>query len=469
MADGDGWRVVKSGIKHLAICPPIMPATLPLRPAVLLLTALPNAACTLADAIHAAGGRAVVVGGVVRDYLLGLPPKDIDIEAYGLTAETLATALGQVANVHAVGKSFGVLKARIGATEIDVSLPRRERKIGQGHRGFAMDYDAQMPFAEAASRRDFTINAMGVDLSNGELLDPWGGVADLQAKIIRHVSDAFAEDPLRVLRACQFAARLGFTIAPPTLEKCRSLQAELPTLSSERVWEECKKLLLKAPRPAVGVQALAATGALVLLPELADLRTADVGAWQHSHRALDACADICTDACLAEDAALPLLLAALCLGLETAAAQSLLQRLGCPPTLAERSLTLLREQAEPQRLWAHDRTQPVSDGLIRRLALRVPIVHLCRLAQADFQAVANGTSRPCPWVDWLLQRAAGLSVLDKAPQPILQGRDLQAFGVAPGPSMGRVLKAAFDAQLDGAFTDRDGALHWARVTLAVDA
>ncbi|MFM8333489.1 MAG: hypothetical protein ACKN9T_17570, partial [Candidatus Methylumidiphilus sp.] len=109
---------------------------------------LPPPARQLADAILNAGGRAVVVGGAVRDHLLGLPPKDIDIEAYGLTIDALQAALRQVAKVHAVGKSFGVLKTRIGGMEIDVSLPRRERKIGQGHRGFEVDYNPFMPFAE---------------------------------------------------------------------------------------------------------------------------------------------------------------------------------------------------------------------------------------------------------------------------------------------------------------------------------
>lgn len=457
---------------------------------------LPPPARRLAQAIIAAGGRAVVVGGAVRDGLLGLAPKDIDIEAYGLPVDGLQAALETVAKVHAVGKSFGVLKARIGGMDIDVSLPRRERKVGQGHRGFAVDYDPAMPFAVAASRRDFTINAIGVDLGTDEILDPWNGRADLAAGLIRHVSDAFGEDPLRVLRACQFSARFGFPIAEETLEKCRSLQGELATLSTERVWEEFKKLLLKAPRPSVGILALEATGALVLFPELAALRGAqhnpafhpEGDAWTHNNLVLDACARLCRGQRLEEKEALPLMLAALCHDLGKpltarridgvwrnpghelageAPARGLLARLGCPPSLAERVVPLVREHDRPYRLWHRDQSEPVADGAIRRLALRVPILPLCRLALVDFQGrTAPEAAGPCHAADWLLARAKALNVLDKAPQPLLQGRDLQALGVRPGPSMGVLLKAAFEAQLDGGFDDLQGALAWARAHTA---
>ncbi len=456
---------------------------------------LPPPARRLADAIIAVGGRAVVVGGAVRDHLLGLVPKDIDIEAYGLSAEKLQTALERVAKVHAVGKSFGVLKSRINGMEIDVSLPRRERKTGQGHRGFAVDYDPFMPFAEAASRRDFTINAIGVDLGSDEILDPWGGRRDLEAGLIRHVSDAFGEDPLRVLRACQFSARFGFPIAAETLQKCRSLQDELATLSTERIWEEFKKLLLKSPTPAVGVRALEDTGALVLFPELAALRGArhdpafhpEGDVWTHNNLVLDACARVCRDERLEEKDALPLMLAALCHGLGRPATaklidgvwhnpvhgqageaptRGLLGRIGCTPSLAERVIPLVREHDEPYRLWTQNRVKPVADSVIRRLALRVPILPLCRLALADFRGrAAAEAAGPCPSAEWLLARAAALGVLEQAPHALLQGRDAQALGVKPGPAMGALLKAAFEAQLDGEFSDLPGAIAWAQTQI----
>jgi len=429
---------------------------------------LPLPALRLAEAIIAAGGQAVLVGGAVRDHLLGLPPKDIDIEAYGLSVEVLQAALERAAKIHAVGKSFGVLKARIAGMDIDVSLPRREKKVGQGHRGFAIDYDPFMPYAEAASRRDFTINAIGVDFGGGEILDPWGGRRDLEAGLIRHVSDAFDEDPLRVLRACQFSARFGFAIAPETLQKCRSLQGELATLSTERIWEEFKKLLLKSPKPSLGILGLDATGALVLFPELAALRgTQPAGdAWIQNNRVLDACAALCREDKWEEKDALPLLLASLCQALgkpgDETPAKCLLGRIGCPPSLAERVLPLVLEHDEPGRLWSQNCIEPVADGVIRRLALRVPIHAVCRLALADFRGrTAADAAGPCVAVDWLLARAAALGVLEQAPKPLLQGRDAQALGVKPGPAMGALLKAAFEAQLDGEFGDLPGAVAWA--------
>jgi tRNA nucleotidyltransferase (CCA-adding enzyme) len=457
---------------------------------------LPPSALRLAEAIIAAGGSAVLVGGAVRDALLGLAPKDIDIEAYGLPVEALQAALERVASVHAVGKSFGVLKARIAGMDIDVSLPRREKKVGLGHRGFAVDHDPSMPFAEAASRRDFTINAIGVDFRSGEILDPWGGRADLQAGLIRHVSDAFDEDPLRVLRACQFSARFGFPIAEETLRKCRSLQAELATLSTERIWEEFKKLLLKSPKPSTGMAALEATGALALFPELSALRGAghnpvfhpEGDVWTHNNLVLDACALLCRDEKLDEKDALLLLLASLChdLGKPATArlmdgvwrnpghelageapARSLLARIGCPPSLAERVVPLVREHGQAYRLCLQDQAEPVADGVIRRLALRVPILPLCRLAVADFQGrTAEDAQGPCFAADWLKAKAAALGVLEHAPKPLLQGRDAQALGVKPGPAMGELLKAAFEAQLDGEFADLPGAVAWARLRLS---
>lgn len=460
-----------------------------------LASVLPEPAHRIAAAIIAAGGRAVVVGGAVRDCLRGQAPKDVDIEAYGLPVEALQAALERAAQVHAVGKSFGVLKARVGGMEIDVSLPRRERKTGQGHRGFAVDYDPFMPFAEAASRRDFTINAIGVDLGTGEILDPWGGRGDLEAGLIRHVSDAFDEDPLRVLRACQFSARFGFPIVPQTLDKCRSLQAELATLSTERIWEEFKKLLLKSPAPSVGILALEATGALALFPELAALRGAmhnpayhpEGDVWTHNNLALDACAAVCREAGLAEKDALLLLLACLCHDLGKPATailldgvwrnpgheqaglaptRSLLARIGCPPSLVERVVPLVLEHSQPYRLWTQNRAEPVADGVIRRLALRVPILPLCRLVLADFRGrTAQDAAGPCLSVEWLLERAKDLTVLEQAPKPLLQGRDVQTLGVQPGPAMGVLLKAAFEAQLDGEFADLPAAIAWAQARL----
>ncbi len=453
---------------------------------------LPQPVRQLADSIILAGGRPVLVGGAVRDYQLGIIPKDFDIEAYGLKVSELMEALEKKAKVFAVGKSFGVLKVRLHGMDIDISLPRRERKIGIGHRGFEVDYDHHMSFAEAASRRDFTINAIGFDLIANEFLDPWGGMSDLRAGIIRHVSDAFDEDPLRLLRACQFAGRFGFIIAAETLIKCRSLQGELSTLSKERIWEEFKKLLLRSRKPSIGILAMEATGVLILFPELAQLQGAyhnpvshhEGDVWTHNNLVLDSCAAICREAALNDDETLLLMLSALChdLGKPKTATlmdgvwrnprheeegvtptQSLLTTMGCPPYLMQRVIALVREHGQPLHLWRQNQIQTVGDGIIRRLALRVPIQTLCRLALADFRGrTSPDATGPCPMVEWLNGRAAALGVLEAGPAPILLGRHLQALGVKSGPLMGSLLKDAFQAQLDGDFSDLPGAIAWVK-------
>ena len=453
-------------------------------------TLLPQAVRRITESIISAGGRPVLVGGAVRDYLIKLDPKDFDIEVYGLKASELIIALERVAKVYAVGKSFGVLKVSIDGMDIDVSLPRSEKKAGTGHRGFIIDYDHTMSFSDAAKRRDFTINAMGIDLRTGDILDPWGGLIDLDSGCIRHVSDSFDEDPLRPLRACQFAARFGFAIAEETLVKCRSLQVEMPDLSKERIWEEIKKLLLKSQNPSVGIKAMESTGVLILFPELERLRGVfhnpishpEGDVWTHNNLVSDSCAAICRKLKLNDDEALVLLLSALCHDLgkpETAIlvdgvwknpehekagvvpSQTLLTRLGCPINLIQRVIPLVREHGQPLHLWRQNQIQPVADGIIRRLALRVPIQTLCQLALADFRGrITPEAGGACPMVEWLLDRAASLGVLYNKPMPILLGRHLQDMGVKPGPHMGQILNDAFQAQLDGDFSTLAGAIAW---------
>src|SRR5262245_37890909 len=182
----------------------------------------------LLAAIERADGRRLIVVGALRDALLGLESNAIAVDVHGLPIDRLAEVLAGFGRVYAVGRSFGTLKVRLpSGVELDVSLPRRESKSGTGHRGFLVEPDPTMTPLEAASRRDFTWNALALT-PEGELLDFFGGAADLSAKIIRHTSPAFAEDPLRVLRAMQFAARLDMRLAPETAALCRSLLPEAP-------------------------------------------------------------------------------------------------------------------------------------------------------------------------------------------------------------------------------------------------
>src|ERR687883_145463 len=211
---------------------------------------IPEKVLGLAQQVRAEGGRALLVGGCVRDYLMGGQPKDWDVEVYKIEPARLRELLEKFGRVDAVGEAFTVYKV---GHDLDVSLPRRECKSGRGHRAFIIEGDPKMTIEEAARRRDFTINAILQDPLTGEILDPYGGRNDLQQRTLRAVSrETFAEDSLRVLRAAQFAARFEFRIEPETVELCRAI--DLSDLPAERIWGEMEKLLLRSSQPSLGIE-----------------------------------------------------------------------------------------------------------------------------------------------------------------------------------------------------------------------
>lgn len=438
--------------------------------------------------LEAEGAIPVAVGGCVRDHLLGLKPKDIDVEVYGINLSTLETVLARLGSVYAVGRSFGVLKVTIDGQTIDVSLPRRENKIGQGHKGFVVDVDQTLSFLEASARRDFTINAMGVNLLTQELLDAHQGVSDLRAGILRHVSPAFSEDPLRVFRGCQFASRFGYVLHDDTIALCRKLQPELKTLPKERIVEEMRKLLLGA-KPSLGLEALRVTGAWELFPELVALEGClqefewhpEGDVWIHSKMVTDCAANIVRRENLPPDEALIIVLGSLChdlgkppttafedgrwrsRGHESAGeppTRSMLSAMGFPESIIEEIVPLVREHLKPHQL--HRVRDEISMSTIRRLASRVSIAKLCLVAEADFlgRTTPDAIAGHDPATAWLMEVARGLNIAAQGPEPILMGRHLVERGMKAGPQMGEVLKAAFEAQLDGVFSDLAGALKW---------
>ena len=199
----------------------------------------------LASKVKEKGGRAFYVGGYVRDLLLNIPNKDIDIEVHGIAEKDLVAILNEIGEVDYYGRSFGIYALR--HEDIEVALPRSEKLLGTGHRDFEISVDPDMGYKNAALRRDFTINALMMDVLSHEILDYFNGTDDLNKGIIRHVNDvSFVEDPLRVYRAAQFASRFGFKIDERTVELCKGIDTFV--LSRERREEELKKALLKAER-----------------------------------------------------------------------------------------------------------------------------------------------------------------------------------------------------------------------------
>jgi tRNA nucleotidyltransferase (CCA-adding enzyme) len=443
----------------------------------------------VAAAVAAAGGRALVVGGWVRDRLMGRASKDVDVEVFGLPADTLRDVLQRLGSVNTVGESFTVYK--LGG--IDVALPRRDSKIGRGHKGFAVHGDPAMPLAEAARRRDFTINAIAFDPLTSEYLDPFDGRQDIERRILRAVdAGTFPEDSLRVLRAVQFAARFEFDLDAGTRDLCRRIA--LDDLPAERIWGELEKLLLQAPKPSLGF-ALALDLGVVhqLFPELEALAGCpqepewhpEGDVWTHTLMVIDEARG--RIAGLDHPRQVTLMLGAVC------------HDLGKPPTTAVidgRIRSMEHEQAgvEParsllDRLNIHTiagfdvRTQvlgivahhlkplaffksatPVGDGAFRRLAQKVDLELLALVAESD----CNGRtgSFDCSGIGWFLQRARELGVQHEAPKPLLLGRHLLDLGVTPGPQMGVILRQVYERQLDGRVTSLDDAIEAAREVLA---
>ena len=461
-------------------------------------------------AVRQAGGVAYLVGGWVRDRALRhsrgesdpLPPGNYDVEVFGLPSDQLVPILERHGAVHLVGESFAVYKLVPRSTpgagappDLEVSLPRRDLKVGRGHRGFQVQEDPALPPREAARRRDFTINAMLFDPLTGETIDPWGGLDDLRSGLLRAVDHStFVEDSLRVLRAVQFAARLGFEIDPQTADLCRGI--DLTDLPAERIRGEMEKLLL-SPRPSIGLDWALRLGVVdQLFPELKSLvgcrqdpdwhPEGDV--WVHTLLAIDCAAREIEG--LPVEKQLAVMLAVLCHDLgkpaTTAEIDGRIRSLdheaaGLEPTarfldrlnihtlhrydLRGQVLALVKHHLTPSHF--HKNRHEVGDGAFRRLAGRLEPELLYRVSRADCLGRTGEFSTAAQ--EWFIERARTLGVEERPPQPILMGRHLLEMGLQPGPEIGRVTRAVYEMQLDGRVTDLDGALAAARRLLNPEA
>jgi tRNA nucleotidyltransferase (CCA-adding enzyme) len=438
-------------------------------------------------------GHPRFVGGCVRDALLGVPCSDLDIEVSECSFDELAHTLRRFGSTDVVGRSFGTIKLKLDGTPYDFSLPRRESKTGQGHRGFKIDPDPSLSFAEAAARRDFTVNAMAWDHTDQLLVDPFGGKTDLDQRILRHTSPAFVEDPLRVLRAMQLAARFELELAPETVELCRSISDSFAELPLERVWGEWDKWALLAKKPSAGMRVLRQTNWLRHFPEIAALvdTPQDPGwhpegdAFEHTLHCLDALVDVVDWPNLASDLRRCLMFAVLAhdFGKPTTTfqkeregqlrwvspghavagcplAESWLARIGAPSRFAPKVLPLV------QHHMAHHGTgnQPPSDSHLRRLARKLApstIAELVTVMRADSRGrPPRQDPQVMELIDTIENRARELALEIQAPDPIVLGRHLLSRGFKPGPSFKPILDAAFEAQLEGTFSDEPGSLLW---------
>ena len=436
----------------------------------------------IATAVRDAGGRALIVGGWVRDQLLGLPESsNVDLEVFGLAGDRLRGVLESFGRVEAVGESFQVYK--IG--DVDVSLPRRDSKAGRGHRGFVVTGDPDMSIAEAARRRDFTVNAISWDPLTAEYFDPFDGRSDLARRLLRVVDpQTFGDDSLRVLRAVQFAARFYFTIEKTTADICR--QTALDDLPPERVWGEFEKLLL-APKPSIGFEVAMDLGVIAkLFPELQALAGCpqepewhpEGDVWVHSLQVIDQARTRIAD--LSRPQQLAVMLGAVCHDLGKPATTKFIdgrirsldhEEQGVAPAslfldrlnvnafdgydVRKQVLGITAQHLKPGS-WFKVRDE-VGDGAFRRLAHKVDLELLARVARSDCEGRKPGNF-DCTAMDWFLERARALGVQHRPPEPILLGRHLLALGLKPGPRVGEILKAVYEQQMDGQVANLDEAI-----------
>lgn len=447
---------------------------------------MPGELRPIAELVRRHGGRALAVGGFVRDRLLGRPSKDLDIEVFGIAADALPGLLQTLGRVEPVGQAFPVYK--LGT--VDVALPRRESKNGVGHKGFTVAGDPFMSIEEASRRRDFTVNAIAWDPLTGEYLDPWNGRGDLARRVLRVVDPAtFADDSLRVLRALQFAARFELTMEPETARICRAIA--LDDLPAERIWGEFEKLLLVAERPSIGFALARDLGVVEqLLPEMVPLYDCpqdpewhpEGDVWTHTLMVIDQAR--ARNADLDRTRLAAIMLGAVCHDLGkpattihvdghikspnheaegVAPATRMLDRLNVQTMdgfdVRAQVLALVAEHLRPSAFYKARDT--ITDGAFRRLAARVDMELLARFARAD----CNGRSGTfdCSAMDWFIDRARSLGVEHRPPPPILMGRHLLEIGITPGPRMGEILRAVYELQLDGAVTTLDEARAAARI------
>lgn len=406
---------------------------------------IPPRITQLAQLVKGNGGRLLLVGGCVRDFLMQRQPKDYDAEVFGIEQVRLLELLKTFGRVNAVGESFKVYKL---GKDLDVSLPRRERKQGRGHKGFIVEGDHTLSFKEAARRRDFTINAVMMDALTGEVIDEFDGQSDLQRKVLRAVdNETFVEDSLRVLRAAQFAARFEFAIEAGTVELCHEI--DLSDLPPERVWGEIEKLLLQAARPSIGLRWLDELNATAqVAPEFAALgdegkaRTLEVA--DNARRLID-------DLTFAKQ--VTVMLAAVCARLDERRTDSLLERwrvFTFDGYDVRRQVTMLvKYQAKPFEFYQAN----AANGALRRLAAQCELNLLWRIAVA---CSSNEAERAA--CAWFISRARELDIEIAPPKRLLQGRHLQELGLQPSPQFGVILKQVYERQLDDEVTSLDEAI-----------
>lgn len=387
----------------------------------------------------------LLVGGTVRDALRGdTNPKDFDIEVYHVSLDDLADRLrrdGYV--VDEVGKSFGVLKVRTRgeADDIDISVPRRDSLVGSGHQGFSVETSEDLDIIEASARRDFTINAMMYDHQKQLLIDPHNGSADLQKKVLRHVSDAFAEDPLRALRGFQFAARYGMTLDPETAKLCQQLAPRAQELASERIATEWDKFYSKGQHLGQGLQALHDAGWDTHVNGLAEINT------QALRDTLDKAHSWSKTQTITGEQKQALYASIFLSHLKEKDQQDFSKKTLIGSKVQSSALQLSRLKVDDE----------VTPYMVRRAAQQASTAGVSLRLWAAREALLGRSAR----AEAVSSLAEQIGCLDGPEEPLVMGRDvLERTSRLPGKWLGALLKDAEEAQYQGAFTTQAEGLSW---------
>ena len=420
----------------------------------------------IAEKVALEGGRAFYVGGIVRDHILGLDNKDVDIEIHGIEPEKLTEILESFGAVTKTGLSFGVFGLK--KYEIDIAMPRKEKAVGRGHRDFEIDVDPFIGYEKAAVRRDFTMNAMMEDVLTGEILDFFGGREDMKNHLIRHVNDVtYQEDPLRVLRAAQFAARFQFEIADETRDISRTMN--LMDLASERIHGELSKALMKAKKPSVFFDELRKMGQLSQwFPEIEALigvpqnpvHHPEGDVWSHTLMVLDAAAKLRCDAKYPEGFMMSALTHDLGKAVSTLVEENKVSAIGHEKTGVELARQFLRRISNENRLThyvlnmveLHMRPNMMaSDGASRKATSKMFDQSVCPedlllLAKADYFGKGNAENYSTTEA-FLQERLSFFQELMS--RPFVQGRDLIEAGIEPGADFNEALAYSHKMRLAG--------------------
>ncbi|MBC8237945.1 MAG: CCA tRNA nucleotidyltransferase [Helicobacteraceae bacterium] len=402
----------------------------------------PNNLDYIFDKLNKNGIKSIIVGGYIRDKFLNLNSKDIDIELFGVTSYAkLEKILQEFGEVNTVGKSFGVCKLSLKTLDLDFTLPRRDNKIGSGHCGFEITVDNNLDFKTASSRRDFTMNAIGFDLMEKKILDPFNGQEDIKNKILRAVNiDTFSEDPLRVLRAVGFASRFDFTLEHSLFVLCKEMCEKnlLDELAKERIYTELEKILLKSKKPSSAFSLLKKLKALVHFPPLERLENKD---FSNVLESLDKMAALKTKN---KKTNMQLMLSVLCYKFTKETRHDFITNL----TNDKKTLNYI------DTLLDNSFSTAYTDSDILRLATKVNIEHFLLFSQAIHKEIAKDVFVK------LKQRAIGLNVLNQKPKAYLQGKDILDLGLEPSKEFSVLLKSAYEAQINLEINSKDEALQW---------